>query len=164
MDENVSLMENDQYNLYVAIGNLIYETLNKSNPDVDKIHDSFTTVLNHIKKDKVIKEEETINIPEGINVDQLIETAIYKFEEKYSAINEDDMRLIKNLVLSTDKGRKDLFENLKTENISLLEQTKKEGIEDKVHETIDKIKKMEFTNESSLKNIMSLHELKKNMV
>jgi len=161
IDESVVLIEGDQYNFYVAVGNLIYETLNKSNPDVDQIHDSFTTVLNHIKKDKVLKEENTVIIPEGIDGEKLIEVALDKFSKKYDSLTESDIDLIKTVVMSKDDERNLMFEGLKNENITLLEGTKKEGIEDKVHETIDKIKKME---NSSVKNIISLHELKKNMV
>ena len=164
IDESVALVDNEKYNLYVAIGNLIYETLDKSNPDVDLIHDSFTTVLNHIKKDKIVKEEKTIELPKEINGERLIEVALDKFYKKYENLSESEVDLIKTIVTSKDSERKFMFEGLKNENISLLEGSKKDGIEDKIHETIDKIKKMEYKDDSSIKDILSLHTLKTNMV
>ena len=166
VDENIALIDDAKYDFYVALGDLIFETLNKTNPDVDIIHESFTTVLNHIKKDKEIVTEQTvsINIPKEVDGDQLIEIALKKFSEKYKTLNEDDMLLIKSIVLSNDKGRVSLFESLKKENLTVLESADKNGIEDKIHETVDKIKKMEYKNETSIKDIMSLYELKKNLI
>jgi hypothetical protein len=163
VDENVAFVDQEKYELYKSIGSLISETLNKTNPDVDLIHESFTTVLNHIKKEKEINEEKTIDFPKEIDSERLIEHALNKFTKKYESLNEEDLKLIKNIVLSSEDGRKSLFETLKTDNISLLKSTQKDGMEDKIHETIDKINKMEFNNETSIKDIMSLHELKSNM-
>lgn len=154
----------EKANLYEAIGNLISETLDKTNPDVDLIHDSFTTVLNHIKEEKIVVEHKLVEIPKEMNGDALIETALSKFTEKYEALEEADVKLIKSIVMSDEENKQSLFESLRTENISLLKETKKEGIEDKIHETIDKINKMEYSEESSFKNIISLHQLKKDLV
>lgn len=163
IDETVTLVDNKKYNLYIAISNLIYETLNKKNPDVDLIHDSFTTVLNHIKEEKVIKEEKQIEIPKEINSNKLIEVALDKFTEKYGSLEESDIKLIKSVIFSKDNN-KSLFESLKTENIGLLEESDNKGMEDKIHETIDKIKKMEYSEDTSIKGIISLHQLKKDLV
>jgi hypothetical protein len=163
VDESVAFVDQEKYELYKSIGSLISETLNKKNPDVDLIHESFTTVLGHIKKEKPIVEEKTIELPTEIDGERLIEHALDKFTKKYESLNEEDLRLIKNIVLSSKDGRKSLFESLKTDNISLLESTQKDGMEDKIHETIDRINKMQFNNETSIKDIMSLHELKSNM-
>lgn len=164
IDENVDLVESDKYDLYNAMNSLIYETLNKTNPDVDLIHDSFTTVLNHVKKEKLIKEEKSFELPKGINGQKLIEVALDKFSKKYESLDESDIKFIKTIVLSQENERKSIFEELKNENISLLGQTKKDGIEDKIHETISRINAMDFKNDSSIKDIMSLHELKKGML
>lgn len=165
VDENVAFIPNDKYELYVAINNLIYESTNKKNPDVDIIHESFTTVLNYVKKEKeIIKEEEKLNLPEGIDSEKLIEIALNKFSVRYNSLDESDIKLIKELVLSDSNNKKNIFESLKIENVSKLENTDKKGIEDKIHETIDKIKKMEYSEKESIKNIMSLHELKKNLI
>lgn len=165
LDENVTMIENKKYNLYIAIGNLIYETLNKTNPDVDLIHDSFTTVLNHIKEEKIIIEEKQIEIPKEINGNNLIEVALNKFSEKYKSLSKSEIHLIKMVVTSKEDERKIMFEELKNENISLLEGTESnEGMEDKIHETIDKINKMKYNEDSSIKNIINLHQLKKDLV
>ena len=163
VDESVAYLDKEKYDLYSSIGSLIYETLNKSNPDVDLIHESFTTVLNHVKKEKIVKEEKPLGLPKEISGEQLIEHALAKFEEKYDSLNEEDISLIRKIVLSSNEDKKSLFESLKTENVSLLESTQKDGMEDKIHETVEKINKMEFKNETSIKDIMSLHELKANM-
>ena len=164
VDETIALLENDQYDRYKAIGSLIFETVDKANPDVDLIHESFTTVLNHIKKEKVVKEEEKTKLPKGISGERLIEHALNKFTEKYEALDESDVSLIKSIVLSENEKKQSLFNSLKEESISLLESTEKKGIEDKIVETIARIKKMEYTDDASIKNIVSLHQLKKDLV
>jgi hypothetical protein len=164
IDENIAFIDKNKYDLYIAISDLISETLNK-NPDVDLIHESFVKVLNHIKKEKIVKEEKTrdIVIPKEIDSDKLIEVALNKFSKKYETLDEEDISLIKKLVLSEEEDKKNIFTSLKEESISILESTEKNGIEDKIHETIDKIKKMEY-DDSSIKNIVSLHQLKKDLV
>ncbi len=164
IDETVALIDNEKYKLYESIGSLIFETLNKDNPDVDLIHESFTTVLNHVKKEKeIVKEEIEVVIPENIDSERLIEVAISTFSKKYDNLNEEDISLIKTVVIADDGERKNMFETLKTTNISLLENTDKNGMEDKIHETIDRIKKMEYKDDSVVKNILSLHQLKNDL-
>jgi len=166
IDESIALIDDEKYDFYVALGNLISETLDKKNPDVDLIHESFTVVLNHVKKEKeIIEEQETaIEIPKEFDGEKLIEVALTKFSEKYNSLTEQDMKLIKKIVLSDDLGKKNLFESLRDENIHLLKNTKNDGLEDKIVETVNRIEKMEFKNENAMKDIMSLHELKTNLI
>lgn len=163
VDESVAYIDKEKYELYNAIESLISETLNKTNPDVDLIHESFTKVLGHIKKDKTIAEEKTIELPKDVDGEKLIEHALNKFEEKYNDLNESEIDFIKSVVMSKESERKFIFENLKNENITLLEETKKDGIEDKIHETINKINGMEYSKDSSIKDIISLRELNLNI-
>lgn len=164
IDETVSLIDTNKYNLYESIGSLIYETLNKNNPDVDLIHESFTVVLSHLKEEKEVKKvEDKVVIPEGVDSERLIGVALNTFSKKYEALGESDISLIKNIVMADEKERKFMFEGLKNENVALLEGTEKNGMEDKIHETIDRIKKMEYKDDSSIKNILSLHQLKSDL-
>jgi hypothetical protein len=166
IDETVVYIDNQQYDLYAAIGNLIYESLNKKNPNVDLIHESFVIVLENMKKDKtkeVIKEEKSFDLPKEIDSELLIEHAFNKYKEKYSTLTESETELVKKLAFSLPQERKKMFENLKKENISILESTDKTGIEDKIHGSIDKIQKMPYNESTVIKDIMSLYELKNNI-
>jgi len=161
--------DNEQINeskvkLFNAISSLIYESVDKKYPNVDILHDSFITVLNHLKEEKEIKLEELISIPKEINGDKLVETALNKFTKKYESLEKDDFNFIKKLIEATEEEKKNLFESFKNENLSKLNKMDKNGIEDKINETINKINKMEFSGENSIKNIIDLRELNKDLI
>lgn len=187
IDSNVSLFENytrdevldenkklekfvkdseEKNNLYESINELILQaTKSDETPNIDKIHESFTIVLEHIKSKKekdLIKESKAI-IPEGVDRGDLIKIAITKFNEKYSNLNESEKTLLKNMVMGSDKEKKEIFESLKKTNLDTLGEIEKNGIADKINETIDRIEKMNFSSESSIKDIVSLFELKNNL-
>jgi hypothetical protein len=153
-------------NLYIAIGNLIKESLSNSDDiDVDNIHESFTLVLNHVKNTKknIIESVEMIN-------DDVIEIAVNKFNEKYESLNENDKNLFYELIKSSDEEKLELLEKYKSENLVLLEGINKDGANEKIAKAIQKIKEMSYKlNSSEFLNridddIIGLHELKKSIL
>lgn len=154
--------EQDRLKLYNAIDNLITESLTDYDKvDVDDIHESFTFVLNHIKTPKKILIE-SVDV-KGINED-VIEIAVDKFNEKYDNLNEEDKNLLKTLIKSNNKEKEELLESYKTENLQILERIDKENTKDSVTKAIQKIKEMKFIKESVDDDIISLHELKKELI
>lgn len=155
-----SIQDNDKIKLYNSINNLIYESLNDyNNIDVDEIHESFTYILNHIKKPKNQNKQINTNL---INED-VIEIAVEKFNEKYQSLNEDDKNLIKILIKSDDNDKEALFESYKIDTLLLLEKHNKEVIKDSILKAIQKINTMKPNVNTINDDIIGLHELKKNL-
>jgi len=149
---------NENADLYNAINVLITESLTDSDKvNIDKLHESFVLVLNHIKTPKQSLLEnvdvETIN-------EEVIEIAVGKFNEKYASLNEDDKNLLQTLIKASNKEKQALLETYKTETLSILESVKDEN----QSKAIQKIKEMVFNMKNVDDNIIGLHELKKELI
>jgi hypothetical protein len=156
-----NMLDKEKINLYSAVHSLIKESISNYNMvDVDKIHESFTIVLNHIKKPKNILSE---NVENDIINDEIIEIAIDKFNEKYSSLNEDDRNLFQRLIKSKDNEKIELLNEYKTENLLILEKINKDNIKDNITKAISKIHEMKYDNTTIDDDIISLHELKKSL-
>jgi len=158
-------VDDDKVGLYIAIGNLIKESLsNYDVVDVDNIHESFEIVLNHVKNTKQ-SITEVVEPTEFVNED-VIEIAINRFNTKYESLTEDDRTLLKTLIKSDDKAKENLLENYKNENISILESVHEENslVKERVTSTINTLKEMKFNPESVDDDIIRLHELKKDLL
>ena len=148
--------------LYDAIDNLITESINDYDKiDVDRIHESFNFVLNHIKTPKKVLIENVDVKP--INED-IVEIAVEKFNERYDTLNENDKNLLKKLIKSTDEEKKALLEEYKVESLNILEGIQKDKAEDKITKAILKIKEMKFNSKTVNDDIISLHEFKKELL
>ena len=155
-----TIVEDDRIELYNSIQFLIEESLKVSDEvDVDLIHESFSIVLEHIKKPK---NNEEIEVSENIN-EQVIEIAIDKFNEKYSSLNEEEVKLFKKLVTATDNEKEDLFEDYKEEGIKLLKKLNEENKNDKITQSINKINEMKYDHKDVDNSIISLFELKQGL-
>lgn len=153
-------VDDDKVQLYVAINNLIKESLsNYEDVNVDDIHESFELVLKHVKMPKTTHDEK----PEMINED-VIEIAVNKFNEKYDSLNEEEKNLFFTLIKSTANEKEQLLETYKSEGLSLLEAINKDVVKDSVAKAIQKIKEMKFNPQTVDDDIISLHELKKGIL
>jgi hypothetical protein len=157
-----SQIEQDKLKLYEAIDNLIRESLQDyDNINVDNIHESFTLVLNHIKTPRKSLIENVDVKP--INED-VIEIAVNKFNEKYESLNEDDKNLLTTLIKSNDSEKQALLETYRTETLTILESINKDNTKDSVVKAIQKIKEMVYKQKDVDDNIISLYELKKELL
>lgn len=154
-------VDDDKVKLYVAIDNLIKESLsNYENIDVDNIHESFEIVLSHIKKSKVtpsIVDHKMIN-------EDVIKIAVDKFNKKYESLNEEDKSLLQTLIKSNLQEKEELLEQFKNESLSMLEGLNKESVKDNITKAIQKIKEMMFDPKRVNDDIISLYELKKELL
>lgn len=158
LDENSSKAK-----LYNAIDYLIKESLSDyNNIDVDNIHESFTIVLNHIKEPKKLLVE-SVNELNNINED-VIKIAINKFNEKYDSLNENDAILLKQLMYGTDKDKEELLESYKLESLTLLNNINSVNVKENILKAIQKIKEMKYNKSTVNDDIISLHDLKKDIL
>jgi len=161
INENFDVQSDNNYLLFNAIDKLIEESLkNPIDVDVDGIHDAFTYLLNHIKtqKNKIVE-----NVNDNIN-DDVIEIAINKFNEKYDNLNEDERSLLKTLINSNEKEKENLLENYKKETLSLLEKINNPEAKIGVNKAIQKINEMCYNKNTVDDNIISLFELKRDLL
>jgi len=155
-------LDSNRKKLYESIHNLIYQN---EEVDVDLIHESFEYVLDHIKKNKKEDETEKFIIPEGVDIDMVIDRAIERFNDKYSnLLEENDFTMIKTLVIGNDKEKEKLQENLKAEVLDIIDNIQSEGIQDRIHKTVDAINKMEYDGKRVSENVIKLMELKNSII
>jgi hypothetical protein len=155
-------VDNNKIMLYNAIDNLIKESINDPNKiDVDNIHESFTFVLNHVKQPKK-KLNENVEVME-IN-EHIVEIAVNKFNEKYKSLNEEDSGLFQKLITYNDTEKEELLEYYKDENLVILEGFNKDNVKDNIAKAIQKIKEMKYNRDNINDDIISLHELKKELL
>jgi len=165
VNESLNVDDNNKLNLYKSIDNLIVESINSyDNIDVDKIHESFTYVLNYILDNKIINNNLNETVDYNDIDEDVIEIAIDKFNEKYNGLNEDDKNLLQTLIKSKISEKKKILEDYKTENITYLENLNKNEIKDNIVKAIKKINEMKYNPDTIDEDIISLYELKNNLL
>jgi len=161
---NEVILDENKVKLYNSLSDLILESVSEyEDIDVDQIHESFTFVLNHIKKDKSIKNINESIISNEINED-VIEIAIDNFNQKYQELNEDDKTLIKKLISFNYNEKKTLFEDYKVKTISCFNKLNEEKYKDKIELAVNRINEMVLDEKDIDDNIIKLHELKKGLI
>jgi hypothetical protein len=164
LNENLQSFDEVKVKLYNSIFVLIKESLNDySKIDVDAIHESFSYVLNYIKEPKTKEISDIINNKSEVN-DEIIEIAIEKFNERYNSLNEEEKDLLEKLTKSNREEKKTLLEDYKQENLTILENLNKDEIKDNITQAISKINNMKYNHETIVDDIISLYELKKNLL
>jgi hypothetical protein len=161
-------IDTNKKSLFEAIQTMLLEASKGTrSTNVDKLHESFEFVLQHITSDK--KEHITESSPKMIESNPfftyktVIKSAITKFNDKYSHLSEDERRIL-NILLENDSTKKrELFDNLKTETIKILEE-KSTDEDDEEKEKITKvttiIEAMNYEELSLVNSIVELNNLK----
>jgi hypothetical protein len=148
--------------LYIAIGNLIKESLsNYDTVDVDNIHESFTLVLDHVKS---TKQSLTESIDTDIIDENVIEIAVDKFNARYESLIDGDKSLLQKLIKYDNNQKANLLEEYRKEDLTLLESIDKESVNDVKTQAVQKIKEMIFNPQTVDDDIINLHELKKDLL
>lgn len=162
LTEETNIDDEYKIQLYKSINTLIKESLKINDEvNVDKIHESFTFILSHLKQPKkaTLSEVDAKSINEDV-----IEIAVNKFNEKYDSMNEEDLKLVHKLIKFNDNDKKDLLESYKAETISLLEALSNEATKENILKSIQKITSMNYNKFNVDDDIISLHELKKGLL
>jgi hypothetical protein len=155
-------VDDNKVQLYIAIGNLIKESLsNYDAVDVDDIHESFTLVLDHVKS---TKQSLTESIDTDFIDENVIEIAVNKFNTRYESLNDSDKGLLQKLIRYDNDKKSNLLEEYRNEDLKLLESIDKEIINDVKIKAIQKIREMKFNPQTVDDDIIGLHELKKDLL
>ncbi len=138
---------------------------NKSASNIDKIQES----INNITKRMLEKEEsenvttESINLPPSV----LSNLLITKFNSKYSDINESDKEIIKTVLNGKEEDKKSLFETLKRDCISTIDNKLNESsdleLKDKLLKVKDKLLNTNFDSKDINNQIIKIHNLKESI-
>ena len=157
---NESVFDDERVALYESISTLIAESLSISeNVDINKMHDAFSVVMSHLNKPKEKENSDT-----GYINEEVIEIAINKFNEKYDGMNEEDVKLFKQLVNAGDSEKETLFEEFKEENVTALTKLNEDNVSDKISKSLEKISEMTFNAETADGDIVKLYELRKGLL
>jgi len=161
--------DNSKTKLYEAIDVLIRESINDYDKiDVDEMHESFTHVLNHVRKPKQLNESSETDFEEI--TEEILEIAIKKFNERYDVLTEDDRSLLNTLVQSDDTQKLELLETYKNETLMSLNKMSNSSTEEGIQKAIQRIKEMTYgVGSNNFKqrideDIIKLHELKKDLL
>lgn len=160
-------ISNTKKSLYEHIHILLFESLKGNNTtDVDKLHESFTFVLEYIKNNKPQISESTSVDYNLVPKEFLIKKAIEKFNSKYNALTEFDQKIFKTIISENKDSKLDLLNNIKTDTLESLSTLLGESIvlDSKINESIEKINSMSYNDESYLNDILSLKEFKENLI
>jgi hypothetical protein len=156
--------------LYNHIDTLLTESLadNKST-DVDKLHESFSFLLEHIKtnKPKLVESTDSEIDLKGVPQEFLIKKAIEKFNLKFSSLTESDRSIFKSIVSDNQNLKQTVFENLKDQTLEslnrLIDNSSPEPMKEKINESITKITSMSFNKDTYSNDVISLNELKSSL-
>jgi len=150
----------DNEDLYKHINILTNTT--KSASSLDKLQQS----INFIKDRMTVKEEIKESVSDSINIPPSVLTkmATNRFNLKYADITEGEKEIIKTILNGDDTDKKNVYENLKTECIDIIDNRLNEEIDldlkDKILKVKDKLLRMAYNPDEYVKDINSVYELK----
>jgi hypothetical protein len=161
-------VSNGKKELYEHINTLISESLNESGKDVNKIHESFSYLIEYIKENKPKLSESILIGYSQIPKEFMIRRAVEKFNERYSSINESDKEVLKSIISTDNSVKQSVFESLKLKTIDTLKtliesDTNKENIEMMVEST-NRLSEMKFSRETFTDDILKLNELRMSII
>jgi hypothetical protein len=139
--------------LHQAIQTLILESAQTTGvPNVNKIHDSFDYIIEHMTTS--VQEKEVV-LESDFNFDNIMTVAERKINEKYTHLSEDVKKILGVVMNGSPKDKESLMESLKLDAISLL----KDDVSDESISAISIISEMTYKDDSFVENILSLYEL-----
>ena len=158
-ENNLSMVENVE--LYENISTLIFTE--KSPKTIDAIVEATSKVVNHIVNNKQTEIVEAIDLPTSMVSTMMVE----KYNEKYSELNEDERKMLKVLIESTEEEKKNLVSSTIRECIDLINEnlnTDDLNVKDKLLRVKDKLlNDNNEIGEDYLKKIIKLNELKESL-
>lgn len=144
--------DDQQSELLTNIGILLFKTKNIAN--ISEHYAAMAYVKNHLIE---------LNSWESKYVNE-----VQQMLKETSTLSNEDKLLFEQFLVLDENGKKQAFDNLSNECISILNEQIK-GVDDKdiklkLYETKDKIASLEFNKTSYVENLVVLHTLKKDLL
>jgi hypothetical protein len=180
--EGVQFSNTDNKELFEKIHTLLYESLpGKKTTNVNKLHDAFAFVLEHVKTNEPKVIVETVTLPAELNQinanDFIVGKSIAAFNEKYSSLlSEDEVLVLKSVIAESLSAKENTFNLIKENTISFLtefidELKGKEDVDineqrevatyiERTNQSIEAISKMKFNESTYLNDVTKLIDFK----
>ncbi len=133
---------------------------------LNKIENSINFIKDRMIEEKEDIEEsqyELVNLPPSV----LTKMVVSRFNLKYSDISEDEKNIIKSVLNGTEENKKNVYENLKTECIDLIDNKLNENtdldLKDKILKVKDKLLRMSYNPNEYVGNINKVYQLKQSV-
>lgn len=158
--------------LFESLHTLIKSKTQKNFNDFDEENKAYEFVINYLTSDKKEKEqiqeateiEEKNEFPKLLSWKYVTELAINNFNERYGHLEESEQRLLK-ILMAEPNYKKNYLQDLKQENLSLINDYLIENKDPEVQSHLNKFKnKIEKLNDDNLdESIINLYELNLNL-
>jgi hypothetical protein len=128
--EGVTLATIDKESLFKDIHTLIYESLQgKRATNVNKLHDAFVNILEHLKtndKKAVVESIDLPTIPQEVALNEFfIKRAIHEFNDKYNKLlTEDESTVLKAIISENKESKQTTFDTIKESTLNALSSLK----------------------------------------
>jgi hypothetical protein len=128
--EGVTLATIDKESLFKDIHTLIYESLQgKRATNVNKLHDAFVNILEHLKtndKKAVVESIDLPTIPQEVALNEFfIKRAIHEFNDKYNKLlTEDESTVLKAIISENKESKQITFNTIKESTLNALSSLK----------------------------------------
>lgn len=162
----------EKASLFESIHTLIKSKTMTNFNDVDDENKSYETVINYLTRDLTVeknslqenKTNEKEEFPKLLSWKYVTELAVNNFNERYSHLNESEQNLVK-ILMSDESYKMNYLEDLKQENINLINNFLNDTIDSDTLNNLKKFKnKIENLNNSNLdESIINLYELNLNL-
>lgn len=151
--------------LYENINNLIY--LKKSIKNISNKVENINSIVEHIKTKKPILKEEKSS--EKFNLtDSSLKFILSKFNQKYSdKLDESEKKIFKTIVSTKEEDKKELYENLKKDCLTLTNSFLKESIDSTTKEKLLTVKETlleeSFNKDNFIEDVIRFIDLKETL-
>lgn len=161
----------DKTDLYESIHVLIKSKTLSNFIDVDEENKAYDTVISYLTKENIEnknlnenEKHEEKEFPKLLSWKYVTELAVNSFNERYSHLNESEQNLLK-ILMSNDDYKKNYLEDLKQENLNLINNVLQDNNDSEINENLLRFKnKIENLKDHNIdESIINLYELKINL-
>jgi len=158
-----TMLLNKPKNIHEAINNLI--TLEKSVETLNTLHESFEVVKKWLTTPKEILESTK---KPTVDANKFLNSAVDKYNEKYSTLSEEEKKVIKTIMSTDDKEKEAFLKTMVKESIVLINNALKEyggslDIKSKLLEAKDVVYNIVYSEDTFKENITKVYNLKNSL-
>lgn len=167
------IINEDKKLLYESIETIILENAKDNKfKNVDKLHSSFENILNYIKTNNKNDIQESKSIFEEykdkyLYTDFIFNSAIKKFNEKYSHLSEGEKRILKVIINENKDNKENIFNDVIQETLDTIDSHLKDeqdpNISNKLIRVKNKINEMKFNEDTLIDDFVKLNTLKESL-